>query len=135
MDYYADSIGDLLVNDAIFPAQWADGRRPALSVEQLLWLAVLSDAIHWATAKEPMSNNQRRLRYEAENWILAPFSPRARVGSLQFVCEALNVSAEAVRERVRARKVVRIPKHMHVASGRQTRVGATGHARAVRQGV
>lgn len=122
MDYYADQIGNLLQNDAIFPAQWAALHRPGLNKWQLLWLAVLSDAIHWATLAKPETTRQIREQRDALTWILAPISPRAGVGSLQFVCEALNVSAEALRERVRAGHVVRIPKHMHAAaSGRHSR--------------
>lgn len=123
MDYYVDRMDDLIRNDTIFPAQFADlvGRSKTLTPELSLMWAILADAIHCATAPEPMSNHHRRLHYEAENWILVPSRPGSEGCTLDFVCEALGLDPAAVRQCYRAGRIVRPPKHMHVSASRRSR--------------
>lgn len=138
MDYYADRLGDLISNDAILPAQFADSHRRALTPDEKLWWAVLSDALHWVALKEPMPHHQRTLYAQALTWIE---SRHRGIGTCEFVCGVLEIDPDALRSRVRAGKVARMPRHAHVADrGRMGRVmtvrNPQGYAvRAVRSGI
>lgn len=129
MDYYADRLGDLISNDAILPAQFADSRRRTLTPDEKLWWAVLSDAIHWAILKEPMSHHQRTLYAQALSWIE---SHHRGLGSFEFVCNALKLEACAVRARITAGTVASMPRHAHVADRGRMGRAMTQTTRATR---
>lgn len=119
MDYYADRLGDTFQNDAIFPAQFAAMRaRRVFSAEQNLWWAVLVDAIAWAI-KKPKTNPQRIARQAALAWLEGTEKPKVGCVSLDFVCEALNLDSDWIRERVRAGDLKLVRGHRCVVARSQ----------------
>lgn len=90
---------DYLTYQGILPSQWGARRRQEPEVD--LWLGVMEQAcrdrefILLQPISERMRNRQERRRRELDEWIATTNG----AGSFNFVCEALGIESDLMREK------------------------------------
>jgi hypothetical protein len=114
-------------SDLILPSQFFElVGKSRFTSEQRLMLAVLADAINilqdWRAS---LSLRKRRLFIEAARWVLTPGSHVPF--SFDNVCDALDISSEALRQRLSSMAAGAVDSHPPLARLRLKEAGRLQH--------